>query len=778
MNSARACFSWIGNHRRLVAVLLALLLVVCIALTRQVRFNHDIAVLLPADPVLQREVSFIRNSAFAGKVVLFFELEGSGASLDDLIAYADKVAGRLPNDLVTGITRGPRLAPRDMERFIAYAATLVGRERLAAFAGRLTPGPIGAALEKAKSVFLSFQGMAAGAVLRLDPLGLFSPEVRHLEKLASVFGKNIVVHRGHFVSKDLRGVLLLLDTPVVLTDSAGSRELLAHVRSAFDDAPAWARVGLVAGHTHTLANETVLKRDVARTSMVAACVFLIVLVWFFRDLRAAVFFLIPAAAVLVALVLSQTVFGEVSAFIAALSGLIIGIADDYGIHVYMAIRTGTRRDAVWHVARPVILSALCTSGILSVFFLSQVTGYRQLAFFGTVSIWLCVGCVLFLFPHTVTTAPLPWKKRNDRAFSRRGDRWAAALWVILTVVCLCGAGRLRFSGDMTALDAVDAETLRNEKRFEEVWTAGEHRGMLVAGAGSREEAIAENRRLYEEAGVYQEQMISIAPLLVSGRERTEHIRAWKDFWDPGRREAVKRAFVSKGAAHGFSEDAFVPFFRLAAESVFPAAGDIPFLGELSERFIREEGGGWQVISFFNETPANNRYFSALAERSPGAFVFSPRVFVRRLSGSINQEARRLALYAAVLLGAGALFFLRKLRLVLIGLSAAASCIAAVAGVYGHFDMPLTAPAVIALMIAAGLSIDYGFFMLYSFLHDADTGASKAVHISAVTTLVGAFSLLVARHPALFTIGLSLSTGLGAGWLCAQYVIPALYRLWG
>ena len=89
---------------------------------------------------------------------------------------------------------------------------------------------------------------------------------------------------------------------------------------------------------------------------------------------------------------------------------------------------------------------------------------------------------------------------------------------------------------------------------------------------------------------------------------------------------------------------------------------------------------------------------------------------------------------------------------------------------------LTAPALVALMIAVGLSIDYGVFMLYSLQHSIDTGTAKAISISAATTLIGALSLLAARHPAFFSIGVSLSTGLGAGWLCAQLVVPALYRL--
>ena len=54
-------------------------------------------------------------------------------------------------------------------------------------------------------------------------------------------------------------------------------------------------------------------------------------------------------------------------------------------------------------------------------------------------------------------------------------------------------------------------------------------------------------------------------------------------------------------------------------------------------------------------------------------------------------------------------------------------------------------------------------------------AQKAMWVSASTTLIGALALLFAWHPVLYSIGLSLTLGLSAGFLTAQFVIPAFYR---
>jgi len=52
-----------------------------------------------------------------------------------------------------------------------------------------------------------------------------------------------------------------------------------------------------------------------------------------------------------------------------------------------------------------------------------------------------------------------------------------------------------------------------------------------------------------------------------------------------------------------------------------------------------------------------------------------------------------------------------------------------------------------------------------------------VAFAAVTTLIGAGSLLFARHPLLFSIGITLSTGVFSGYIASILVIPPLYRIW-
>jgi predicted RND superfamily exporter protein len=57
----------------------------------------------------------------------------------------------------------------------------------------------------------------------------------------------------------------------------------------------------------------------------------------------------------------------------------------------------------------------------------------------------------------------------------------------------------------------------------------------------------------------------------------------------------------------------------------------------------------------------------------------------------------------------------------------------------------------------------------------DAATERAVFVSGLTTIAGFGALVLARHPALHSIGLSVLIGIGAAIPAALVIIPAMYR---
>jgi predicted exporter len=81
------------------------------------------------------------------------------------------------------------------------------------------------------------------------------------------------------------------------------------------------------------------------------------------------------------------------------------------------------------------------------------------------------------------------------------------------------------------------------------------------------------------------------------------------------------------------------------------------------------------------------------------------------------------------------------------------------------------------MVVVGIVSDYGMFVVYNCKYKFKTGTYLAVSFAAFTTLIGTGVLLFARHPILFSIGVTLTTGVFSGYLSSVIIIPPLYKLW-
>ena len=94
---------------------------------------------------------------------------------------------------------------------------------------------------------------------------------------------------------------------------------------------------------------------------------------------------------------------------------------------------------------------------------------------------------------------------------------------------------------------------------------------------------------------------------------------------------------------------------------------------------------------------------------------------------------------------------------------------------GLLEIPWNAVSVSSLVIVLGLGLDYGVFVLEGSTRDDRGAAAYAVTLSALTTAAGFGVLLMARSPALYTVGLAVLVGMGAALACALVLVPPLAR---
>jgi predicted RND superfamily exporter protein len=354
-----------------------------------------------------------------------------------------------------------------------------------------------------------------------------------------------------------------------------------------------------------------------------------------------------------------------------------------------------------------------------------------------------------------------------------------AAWVVAMVVGMVCASRVGFGNDIREFDGSEPQVFHAEAEFHRIWGGEEQPALFVVPGESLDEALRRNRLVYRDAVAVTgaEEFASLSRIWPPRQERVANAARWREFWRQGRAAELEMLLREQGAAYGFSADAFAPFFE-GLHTGATLEGDLADVGvfsRLRERFVQEGEGGYRVLSFFPDEEDLVSRLSAVSDEHPGTFIVSRKALSRALSRSVWSEIVYLAAIAALLIPALACLLLRNVRLTVLALVPVVSGITAALGVLPVLGLSLTAPSVIAAMVVVGLCIDYGIFMVYACHHDLKTGTPTAVTLSAATTSIGAGALLFAQHPILFAIGVTMVTGVLAGYVSSLWAVPAFYR---
>ncbi len=779
-----AVYQWVSRHRYAVPAVLLLLILLAIWRMPQLDLDHDIEKMLPAEEVVLDNIRFLRESGFSDQVVLSISLpDTDDADPARLMAAADRLALDLPNRLVSEVRTGlPRqdlaaewdalavrvpqmLEPRDLEALRRDSTPEEIDRRMGAIYRRLYA-----------------PGASMGRFMAADPLGIAGNVLNRMQQLTAAFGYRVKPVGGHLLSADERHALLFLKTPVAVTDGFGARSLLEHIDERVAASPDRIQALVVAGHRHTVSNEEVIRGDLRRTGLAAVFGFGLLLLAVFRDWRAGLIFLAPICAILLSIALSSLILGTMSYFIIGMSVVIAGIAMDYAIHLYVAKR-GAGRQVLPKVARPVAVGAMTTAAVFTAFFFSSVPGYTQLACFSIISLLMCLVLALFILPQWVRTIPgkwNAWRWTGRRARGRPAQLGIVAGWLICLGLMGFSIRQLDFQQDIEQFDGSTQEVLGDQREFHRIWGGEMSPAMLVA-QGSDQESVW---RRYEEVSrqaadvIGSENIITLARLWPSQETRGRRLDAWRTFWSRQGPE-IREYMDAAREKYGFAETAFQPFFDwLPGAEAHAGLPPSALFDRLRERFAVSANEQTWAIAYFDDTSANIRRLSDLEgdDGTTRVRLVSRRALSGAISTAVAGETKRLAAIAGILILFPLILLIRGLRLVLLALLPVVTAGIALLGLLAWFGMPLTAASLIAAMIVVGLVIDYGVYMVFDEHYHVHADAALSVHLSAWTTLVGAGALLLARHPVMFDIGVTLVTGVGAGYLCALWVVPALYRL--
>ena len=755
-----------GLRRPVLAAFLSILALVLAALPiLTASFSADITRMLPAGSRSEQACAVLLNSGLFNQSAVLFTAD-TEEQLDAASSEIDRIADEIAS--VPGVTHvDNRFLPDDLPATLASFQEWI--PQFQPFSG----------LDAAEIVSNVKRKILLGGFASLvlaDPTGFAASKLAMLEQFRSASSFHLKDGETAIVSPDGLHRLLLLETDVSAADTAGGRRLMDDLESALAKHPlSGIHADLLLAHAHSIENERVIKADVKLACILSILFFLpAILLLFRRDLRALAIPVFPAVVSLAAVGLLAISGEPVLLFVTATGGLVIGLAVDYGVHVYMTMQTPYPVRRLIRIAPSLLTGAATSAAVFLLLALTPIPGVRQFGVFIGISLLASLLLTLLLFPSILirTKKPLP-KPCPLKTFS---PKLACSIcFGLMALFAVLAALRLTVRTDLRQFDAAQEKLSETADAVERLFLDGPAQGILaVHGADAETTLICTNllcdHFLELDPGL-EGRMFSPSFLIPPKSVREIHLAFWRENFDYPKFAKELRAAAEE---EGFEPDAFDPFLASLKRGLeSPDLDSYPeVIAPVLNRILRPaaDGNGWYAAIFLPQ--------SALAKLHvhPSHGVSISRSQIPAQIVSDMKSAATLPVILAVLsVFAIAFLFFRSVRDSLCAMIPVAMALLTVCAVYAVLGKPLNLAAEISLVLLSGLAIDYGVFVIGSERSAANPYVFRAISASALTTAAGGLTIAFAGHPLLHEAGFALIPGVLAAWGAAALLLPSIRR---
>lgn len=629
------------------------------------------------------------------------------------------------------------------------------------------------------------QDLGSPAAAMIEPLLPSDPTLEML-KLAQAWQPANAPQRLHGVWFDRAGreALLAIETHAAGFDPEGQQAAVDAIHAAFDAVSANTKTKLTLTGPGAFSVEIGGRtaREASLIGTIDSLVFVLLLWVAYRSWKAPLLGGLPlASAGLAGLGAVALAFDGVHGITVAFGFTLIGVVQDYPIHLFSHQRAGVSPWASARALWPTLGTGVASTCIAyATFLVSGVDGLQQLAVFTVVGLATAALATRFLLPALIDPSPRDaadsrWLARCWNALARwpRMNATAACIVAAIAAAVVAFAPGTFWQNDLARLTPVPPAALAQDARLRGELGAPDVRYVIALEARDAEHALQSSERMIAALEGLRAQGV-VGGFDLAARylpsAATQRARQAKLPDDDELRAALHDA-MSGGA---FNDDAFDDFVRdvAAAREASPlTTADLagtPLAASTEGLLLQREGHATALVALSNlRDPAA----VARVAQAHGAQLLD----LKQASESLVAQYRERVLWAlalaAVLLAAAVWFALRSPRRVLRVLAPMALTTLLILAVLRGFGVELNLFHLVSLILAAGLGLDYALF----FDHAGDDRAEQlrtlhAVIVCSLTTLLVFALLATSSIPVLRAIGGTVALGVAFNFVLALLIV--------
>jgi 1-acyl-sn-glycerol-3-phosphate acyltransferase len=808
MNPFLWTYDRLSRRRWLAMTLWLVVVVVSVALSTRIRLKEDIGDFLSTDSTSTRYMSVFQQIGGQNRIVIVTTSDESDAAarVDSIKASMDDFAEVLHSIDTASIVQDLSMqvdeeVVMEMLDFVADNAPLLMSEDDIRLADSLLDNPdyVREALEQNRQMLLLPASAMTDITVRKDPLHLFAPVMARLQTLRG--NDSYTVDEGYILTADRQAGIGFLTSPYGSSESGKNRELnalLEDVSRQLSTIHPSVKVTAIGAPLIAVTNADRIKTDGLIAGILSIILIALVLWYVFRRVSDILWMIVSiATGYAIAMGVMSLYHHELSVIVLGTAAVLIGIAANYPLHFLDHRRhEPDERKALADIVTPLLTGNITTVSAFACLAWMDSEAMRDLGILGAL---VLIGTILFV----LTVLPvLAARRARHEALSVKEEEIRQPIskksffsssnyrlhFVFIILTCILGYFSLQTTFD-TNLQHINYMTAEQRQHLSLLNVGLETTGsevLAVAEAPSIDEALQRAEQMNDSLTAEGLHVRGIYGLIPSQQKQAEAIQRWTAFVER-HRDVLTNQLQAEGQSLGFSQAAFMPFAALLTTDWEPQPSEYfnPLSTIVGAPFILrdEQTAATRIINYIQAAePMPDADKQRWRERfSSHGFVFDNRDVQSSLSTTLSDDFN----YIGFVCGFVVFFFLwlsmASLELSLMSFLPLAVGWIWILGIMHLLGIQFNIVNIILATFIFGQGDDYTIFITEGLVYEHTYGRpilksyKNSVALSALLMFIGIGSLIIARHPAMRSLGEVVIVGMFTVVLMAFYLPPLIFR---
>jgi predicted exporter len=804
-----ACYRYFAAHRKTCFALLAVVFLGLVALALRLQYQEDITDFLPFDTTYKTATTAYQESATQNRVVVIAQTQLP--QVDSLIQATHAYFTLLQqNDTLHQIAHFQEQV--DME---AYSQLLpMVYERVPYY---LTPADYAridsllcdTTLVTKQLTYWRNQLMLPGAsfsaqVFASDPLGLFTPVLTRLGAYQPQTAFQII--DGYLFSPDNKQLIAFVESPYGGSETANNQQLvnlLEDTRLQLQQTGQWANVDIrfIGSPVIAVTNANQIKQDSLLAMVVSLSLIILLLYKVFKNVRSLA---LIAGATLFGFVFAMAFIGlikaHVSFIVLGISSIIIGIAVNYPLHYLYHLKhqnaTGFGHEqTLRHLITPLLIGNITTIGAFLTLVPLQANALQDLGIFCA---GMLVGTMLFVLlflphltgkkavvsEHDINSKGLVWL--SDILQKVQNHRLTLPVIVLLTVVLGYFSLQVEFDANMSHINYMTAQQRTDLAHLHSLTQTNTQYQTVYVLAKENTQALHALEPLLDSLQATGSVVSYASPthFLPAQAVQQERLSRWQTLQQDPRLQRALAMLPQQAEALGFAPHCFEPFAQLLKATSFPSIPQTPqghqdAISLLMTPFFTSQGVLLKAQVPFEQVGAVEQ---AIEQTHLPVLVFDMQAVTSRIATSLSNNFNYIGTACSIIVFLFLLLSFKKLKIALVAFIPMVVAWIWIMGLMALFHIPFNIVNIILATFIFGQGDDYTIFITEGLIQEKEQGIpvlqsyKGSILLSAIIMLLGIGTLLVASHPAMYSLAQVTIIGMFVVVFMAWVLPPMLYKV--